>query len=199
MTAPDTVKLPPTALEPMINVPAVIADKSEAPTVKVPVPPATMMDLLPLGMRDTVPEPALTEPEKATSSTVIVIAELVEEIDRDEGIERKPVPSVVIVTPLVPVALAAGTMLPLDPEDVCNTNELPESTWLFTMSPLAVRVSVPLVDVTAPKVPMFADAPVVVMEKLPPTVDVPILTAPLLVNDAVPGEPVLAVSVEVAV
>lgn len=65
--------------------------------------------------------------------------------------------------------------------------------------PLPVRVSVPFVEVTVPEVPIVADAPVVVMDKLPPTEDVPIKTAPALLMSAVPGLPVLALTVEAAV
>jgi len=53
--------------------------------------------------------------------------------------------------------------------------------------------------VMAPEVPMLAEAPVVVTEKLPPTVDVPRVTAPALEMSAVPAPPVLAVSVVAAI
>lgn len=122
--------------------------------------------------------PALTVPENATSFAVIVMAELVLEMEVEPALVTLPVPSVVIVTPLVPVALALRVMEPLEPEDVCNTNELPEKACEAVIVPLAVRVSVPLVDVITPVVPMLADAPVVVMERSLPTIDVSIIVAP---------------------
>jgi hypothetical protein len=57
---------------------------------------------------------------------------------------------------------------------------------------LAVKERAPLDDVTAPSVNNDADAPVVVIEKLPPTVEVFICTAPECVMSAVPVPPVFA-------
>lgn len=125
--------------------------------------------------------------------------ELVEDMEVAPALVTLPVPSVAIVTPLVPVASALSTMPPLEPEDVCNIKELLDKALDAVMVPLAVSVSIPLVDVTAPDVPMVAEAPVVVMEKVLPTVDVPIMTAPALLTSAVPGLPELTVIVEAAV
>lgn len=102
MRAPDTVKKPSTVLEPIARVPAVIADMSDVETVKVPAPPATVMNLSPLGMRETVPVPASIVPENETSLAVIVMAELVEKVDVETALVTLPVPSVVIVTPVAP-------------------------------------------------------------------------------------------------
>ena len=52
------------------------------------------------------------------------------------------------------------------------------------MVPLAISVRVPLLEVTVPDVPMLAEAPVVVTEKLPPTADVLKVVAPALVMNA---------------
>lgn len=65
--------------------------------------------------------------------------------------------------------------------------------------PLAVKVRVPLVETSVPDVPILAEAPVVVTEKLPPTVDVPRVTAPVFVIKAVLVPPVLTVRLEAAV
>lgn len=71
----------------------------------MPPAPPTEIDLLPLGKRVTVPDaPALTVPEKATSLAVMEIGALVDEIDLVAAFVTLPVPSVVIVTPVVPVA-----------------------------------------------------------------------------------------------
>jgi len=100
-----TVKPPVLAVVPTTRVPAVIAERSAATTEKVPPAPATEMDLLPFGSSVTVPvAPALTVPEKVTSSAVIDMGELVLEIDFDVALVTLPVPSVVMVTPVVPVA-----------------------------------------------------------------------------------------------
>lgn len=64
------------------------------------------------------------------------------------------------------------------------------------MFPLFVSVSVPVCDVTVPLVRISAADPVPVTEKLPPTLDVPIIViAPELLMNEVPGELVLDVIV----
>jgi hypothetical protein len=64
---PATVRLPAVPLEPITRVPAVIAARSLVPTLNVPEPPATEIDLVPFGSRDTVPVPALMLPLNPTS------------------------------------------------------------------------------------------------------------------------------------
>lgn len=172
-----------------------MADRSADWTLNVPPAEPTVIDLAPLGRRESVPEPALTVPEKETSLAVMVIAELVLEIEVEPALVTLPVPSVVIVTPVVPVALALRAIEPLEPDEVCNTSELPEKAFEAVMVPLAVRVKVPLVDVMLPEVPIVAEALVVVIEKLPPTVDVPSVTAPVLLTSAVAEPPALAVRI----
>lgn len=194
-----TVKLPELDVVPIITVPAVILARSADVTLNVlPVLP-TEMDLFPLGIRDTRLFPALTDPEKLTSLAVIVIGAFVVDIEVEPALVTLPVPLVVMVTPVVPVALALSATAPFEPDDVCSTNELPDRVLDVVMVPLPVNVRMPLVEVMAPDVPMVAEAPVVVMEKLPPTVDVLIVTAPLLTMLAVPGLPVLALSSGAAV
>ena len=99
------VKLPLTARLPITSEPAVIAAMSEVVTVMVPAPPATVMDLLPFGIMETVPVPALTVPEKATSLAVMAIGALVEDMEVAAALVMLPVPLVVSVTPLIPVRL----------------------------------------------------------------------------------------------
>lgn len=174
-----------------------MAKRSVDNTLNVPPAPPTDIDLAPLGRSVTVPDPALT-PVKETSLAVMVMGELVDEIDVAPLFVTLPVPSVVIVTPLVPVALALSVTAPLDPDDVCNTSVLPEKALEAVILPLAIKVNVPLVEVMVPEVPMLAEAPVVVSEKLPPTVEAPRVTAPALETSAVPAPPLLMVRVPVA-
>ena len=89
---------------PTMSVAAVIADRSAEATENVPPAPPTEIDLLPFGFKLTVPLPASTVPEKVTSLAVIVTEELVVPIDFDAALVTLPVPSVVMVTPVVPVA-----------------------------------------------------------------------------------------------
>lgn len=57
--------------------------------------------------------------------------------------------------------------------------------------PVGVSVRVPVDEMTFPDVLMFAEAPVVVMEKVLPTVEVDSVTEPALVIKAVPAPPEL--------
>lgn len=88
---------------------------------------------------------------------------------------------------------------PLEPEDVVSDTAFPDIALEIVMVPLDVSDKVPLVDETLPLVPMVADPPVVVTEKLPPTDEVPRVTAPLLDMKAVPVPPTVAVSVPACV
>jgi hypothetical protein len=192
--------MPPAwAVVPKIRVPAVMAARSLPETENVdPVEP-TEMAFAPFGSNVTVLVPELTLPEKETSLAVIVIAELVVDIEVEPAFVTLPVPLVVNVTPVVPVAFALRFIAPLEPEDVLSISALPDRAWEVVMVPLPVSVRVPLVEATAPDVPTLADAPVVVTEKSPPTVEVPIVTAPVLEISAVPEPPVLAVTIVAAV
>lgn len=99
---------------PSISVPAVIADKSDAAMVIVPAPPATVIDLLPLGRIVTVPDGALTEPEKVTSFAVIeIVPPLAAEIVVETALVTSPVPLVVIVVLEPPPRLALTVTAPL--------------------------------------------------------------------------------------
>ena len=167
---------------PIVSVPAVIADRSAATTEKVPPAPATEIDLLPFGKRVTVPTPALTVPEKVTSLAVMLIDAFVEEMDLVAALVTLPVPSVVMVTPVVPVAFWLSVTEPLEPVEVLKVKALPEMTLDVVMLPLAVRVKVPFVEVTFPLVPILAEPPVVTTEKSPPTEDAAIVRAPALVK-----------------
>ncbi len=118
------VRLPATARLPITNVPAVIAARSDAATVIVPAPPATVIDLLPLGVMETVPVPAFTVPENVTSLAVIVIAVFVDDIDVAPALVTLPVPFVVRLTPFAPKMLLLAVMAPLD--DVTRDKVLPE-------------------------------------------------------------------------
>ncbi len=170
-----------------------IADKSVDSTVNVPPAPLTEMDLAPLGSKDTVLVPALTVPEKATSLAVMKIAEFVEEIDVEPALVTLPVPSVLIVTPRVPVALALSAMAPFEPSDVCKVSELPDSALLAVILPLATSVKEPVLDVIAPEVPMLPVAPIVVTEKLPLTVEAARVTASDSLKNAAPEVEALSV------
>lgn len=187
---------------PITSVPAVTSANSADETVKVPPVAATEIDLAPFGSNDTVPDPALTEPEKVTLLAVILIAELVVEIDVEPAFVTLPVPSAVMVIAPVPVAvdaLALRFIEPLDPDDVCSTRAFADNALLAVMLPLPVNVNVPVVDVMAPDVVMLAEAPVVVTEKLPPTVDVLMFRAPVLLMSAVAEPPVFALRSPAAV
>lgn len=188
------VSPPDWAVVPTTSVAAVIADRSADCTLKVPPAEPTVIDLEPLGCRVTVPEPALIVPEKATSLAVIVIGAFVEVIDLEAALVTLPVPSAVIVTPVVPETLWLSVTEPLEPDEVCNATELPDTVrgLKTVILPLAVNVTVPLVDVTLPMMLRSADAPVVATEKLPPTDEVIMPTAPALLIYATPGLPVLA-------
>lgn len=198
MTVPPTVSPPAWDVVPTMRVAAVMAARSVAATEKVPPAAPTEIDLAPFGISDTVPLPAAMLPEKVTSLAVIVTAELVVEMDVEPALVTLPVPSVVIVTPVVPVAFAFKATVPLLPDDVLNTNELPERALDAVRLPFVVMVRAPLLEVIAPVVVKLADAPVVVSENVPPAVDAPTDTAPELVTKAVPGLPVLIVKLVLA-
>lgn len=110
-----------------------------------------------------------------------------------------PVPSVVMVTPVVPVALALSAMLPLEPDEVCRSSEFPEITFEVVIVPLAVRLNSPLVDVMAPVVPILALLPVVVTANSPPTDDAARVSAPALLKYALAGLELFTESVVVDV
>ncbi len=113
-TVPLTVKPPELLVVPTINVPAVIADKSELPIVMVPAPPATVIDLLPFGSIVTVPEGALTNPENETSLAVIdTEPNEVAEIVVEPALVTLPVPFVLIVVLNPPPRLAFTVTAPL--------------------------------------------------------------------------------------
>jgi len=129
---------------------------------------------------------------------------LVTEIDVGPLMVPEPVmvpePLALIETVVELVAVALTAMLPFVPEAVCKTIALPLIALEVVMLPLPVSVNVPVDDVRIPEVPMVADAPVVVTEKLPPTVDAPRVTAPALETSAVALPPALTVKlVEAAV
>lgn len=195
------VSPPDWAVVPTMSVPAVMADRSVDCTLNVPLADPTVIDLAPFGRRVTVPDPALTEPEKETSLAVMEIAELVEEIEVEPILVTFPVPSAVIVTPLVPVRLVLTVIAPLEPDDVVNRTIFPLGAPPTERVPLAVRLSVPLVEMALLLTLRLADAPVVVTEKLPPTTDEPRAVAPALEISAVPEPPVFALSnaVEVSI
>lgn len=90
---------------------------------------------------------------------------------------------------------------PLEPEEVCSVKIFAAAGAKLAalMFPLAVRVRLPAEELTAKLAIIFAEAPVVVIEKSPPTVDVPILRAPEFVTLAVPVLVLLTVKVEAAV
>lgn len=100
--------------------------------------------------------------------------------------------------PELPVALIVLLFVTLPPLRVMIVLA-PDIMLLAVTLPVGVRVSVPLVDVTLPDVPMFAEPPVVVTEKLLPTVEVESVTEPALVTKAVPEPLVLADSVATCV
>lgn len=178
------VKPPDCEVVPTTRVPAVMAERSADWTLKVPPAEPTVMDLAPLGIRETVPLPAFTEPAKATSLAVMVIGVFVEDvsIDVDTTFVTLPVPSAVMVVPPVPPkALALSAMVPLDPEEVCNTSVSPLTIFEVVMLPLAVTVSV-CPELVMPDVDKLAELPVVVIDKLPPTDELPSVTAPSLVT-----------------
>lgn len=113
-TVPPTVRLPATAREPITKVPAVMEERSLDSTLKLPEAEATERVALLFGMRETVPEPAsMPLPPPAlisTSAAVIVIAAFVD--STMFAMLTKPVPFVVMVTPVMPVARADNETLP---------------------------------------------------------------------------------------
>jgi len=187
---------PVSDVEPTIRVPAVMAERSVDVTLNISPPPPTEIDLLPFGIRLTVPEPAFTLPANDTSLAVIVMGELVEDIEVDTTFVTLPVPFVEMVTPVVPVAFALIAILPLAPEYVCKTSELPD-TALLRLSPTALRVKVPFVEVIAPDVASENSELGAVMVKVLPTEEAPTVKVlvRLLIIKAVPGLPVFAVTV----
>lgn len=177
-----------------MSVPAVIAERSLLVTENVePVEP-TEIALAPFGWSVTKLVPALTVPENETSLAVMVIGEFVVLIDLVAALVTLPAPSVVIVTPPVPVTLPFKVIEPPEPEDVCRTTVFPDMVrgLKTVMVPLAASVTAPLVDVTFPVMPRVAEAPVVVTEKSPPTDEVVRKIAPALLMYAAPELPVLA-------
>lgn len=198
LTAPPTVKPPACDVVPTINVPAVMAAMSDAATENVPPAAAYEMDFAPFGISEMVPLPALTVPENVTSLAVMVIGALVVDMALLTPFVTLPVPSVVIVIPVVPVALALRATVPLLPEDVVNNSALPDNALEAVRLPFVVRVSVPVLEVIAPVVVRLAEAPVVVKENVLPTVEAPILTAPAFVTKAVPELVVFTVRLVVA-
>jgi hypothetical protein len=162
---PVTVNPPDKVVLPITRVPAVIVAKSAADMLNTPTLPSDEIpiDLAPLGMRDTVPEPALTVPKKATSLAVMVIGALVLLMEVPTALVTLPVPSVVRVTPFVPEALALRVIEPL----------------------LPVVVNARVSPLTAPAV---VKLPLVLTVKTPPIVDAPMETspAPTSVIDAEP-------------
>lgn len=134
-----------------------IAARSDAAMVMVPAPPATVIDLLPLGIMDTVPVPALTVPEKVTSLAVIVIGASVEDIEVAAALVTLPVPFVVSVTPSIPKTLLLMVRVPF--EDVTSDTVSPEFTVPVTvMLPLLENWKIPLApvcDVSKEMLPVF--------------------------------------------
>ena len=139
---------------PMIRVPAVKKVRSEGMTLKVPPEPLTEMDLAPFGSTDMVPLPALSAALREISLAVIVIGELV--VDRVPVVPfvKLPVPSVVMVTPVVPVTAWFNVMVPFEPDDVCMFMAAPETALDVVILPLAISVTVPVVVVKLPVVVM---------------------------------------------
>lgn len=154
-----------------------------------------------MGLRKILFVPALTDPEKATSFAVMDIGELVVLMDVETALVTFPVPSAVIVMPLVPVTLLLRVIAPLEPDDVVNRTIFPLDGPAAERVPLAVKLRVPLVETALLATLRLAEAPVVVTEKLPPTTDEPRVVAPALEIVAVPGLPVFALNnaVEVSI
>lgn len=90
-----------------------------------------------------------------------------------------PVPSVVILIPFVPEAVALTAIEPLEPDEVCKMRLLALIEFEVVMLPLAASVSVPPAPIE-PLVPMLAVAPVVVIERSLLIELKPIVTAPVL-------------------
>ena len=165
--APDTLTAPPTVMaavcdeSPIARVPAVIAARSAACTLNVPVAEATEMVLAAVfGVSVTVPLPALTLPENATSLAVMVIGALVDEMEVDTALVTLPVPLVVMVTPVVPVALAFRATRPLVEVAVLILSRFADKALLIVVLPAADMSSVPDA-VTVPLVPSVPAAVVV--------------------------------------
>lgn len=182
--APATVIPPATAVSPIVRLPVVIAARSVATSENVPPVPPTEMDLTPFGFSTVWND--VSDPENVMSLAVMVVTPPDVEMEVEAAFVTLPVPSVVMFTlPEKLVTLAFNTIFPLEPDDVCNVTPVElESVLEAVMLPLAVSVRVPVVAVITPEVPILAEAPVVVTEKLLPTVDVPRVTAPVLVMKA---------------
>lgn len=74
-----------------------------------------------------------------------------------------------------------SVIVPLDELEVVNTRAFPEIALDVVILPLAVKESVPLVEVILPLVAILAEPPVVTTVKLLPTDDAASVTAPELV------------------
>lgn len=144
---------------PITNVPAVIAAWSAAVTVNVAAPAPTLIDLAPLGCSVTVPLPALTVPEKTTSFAVIVIGAFVVLMAVETALVTLPVVAVVIVTPVVPVALAFSCTSPLTEVAVLKLSRFDDKALLIVMLPAVEMSSVP----DAVTVPLVAKVPAAVV------------------------------------
>ncbi len=129
----------------------------------------------------------------------MLIGALVEEMEVETALVTFPVPSAVIVTPLVPVTLLLRVISPLEPDDVVRRTMFPLGRPVTERVPLAVRLRVPLVETALLATFRLAEAPVVVTEKLPPTTDEPSVVAPALEISAVPGLLVFALNKAVEV
>jgi hypothetical protein len=160
---------------PITRLPLVMAARSEDRTLKVPLAEPTETDLEPFGCRVMVLFVPIicSEPEKAMSLAVIVMGEEFAEMVVETAFVTVPVPSVVMVIeppPKPAPTLALSTIDPLEPEEVCRTaSPVNDAVIGFEMVifPLAFKVKVPPPYVMFPEVPILADAPVVVIFKLP--------------------------------
>lgn len=121
----------------------------------------------------TVPVPALTVPENATSPATIVMGASVVEMDVEEAlVTLLAVFPKVMVTPLVPVTLPFSVILPV--AFICRTTVFPDiGLDVVMLEFVLIMVNAPLVDVTEPEVPKVVTEPVIV--KSPPTDEVPII------------------------
>lgn len=154
------------------------ATEPDAPALNVGLPVKESVFVAPLlacSVTDAAPPPvALKVPEPATGRLPVLVI---------ESVPALPVDLIVLLFVSVPPLRAIVVLAP-------------DTRLLAVRLPVGVNVSVPLVEVILPDVPMFAEPPVVVTEKLLPTVDVDKVTEPALVIKAVPAPVVFAESVE---
>ncbi len=111
----------------------------------LPVPPTLIAEPVLLGLRITLPLPALREPLMATPAAVILMELLLDATEAPEATEIAPEPAVVSVTPCCPDTEPLTSTLPLEDPVVDRLTEDPltEAALAIVKSPAAESIMVP--------------------------------------------------------